>query len=146
MEKVNVVFIRVDHNRRVFQESDPGTVDINSDGKVNDIILEAGKYDPSLQAIPLKKIQVYKLKTPIAALPMRGTRSTDSKKAAFENLSDQIKQFGVTSDHLDFLRQSQPVSVFEKRSDDHITAIIYHPPLDDDCEHSVHVFASRAAC
>ena len=84
MGKVKIFYIRVDSKRGIFMGSNPGIAKLDEGDDVQDIILEAAKYDPSLQAIPLKKIEVYKLKTPIAALPRRGTRSTDPKKAAFQ--------------------------------------------------------------
>ena len=159
MKKIEVNYIRVDDKKGIFLLDDPGTVDIHSDGKVKDIILEVQKDNIGLQAIPVDNFKVYRLKTPIAIFPVQtsegpgaSTKSEDSKKEKatgtettqskgldpLEDLKNQIEMHGVTHchDYLELLPKVQDVSVFEKCPKKHITAIVYHPWLAGDCEYS----------
>lgn len=141
---LEVSYIRVDHNRKIFQASDPGLVEVGSKGKVKDIVLQAREDMPSLKAFNMDKIHVYELREPMKPLPLQRSGATTRRSAgenaknepirkAFKDLEDQIKHFGTETDFLDRVRLSDPLDgIFETRLG-FITAVIYHPVIPEDC-------------
>lgn len=141
---LEVSYIRVDHNRKIFQASDPGLVEVGSKGKVKDIVLQAREEKPMLKEIAMDKIHVYKLREPMKPLPLQRSGATTRRSAgenaknepirkAFKDLEDQIKHFGTETDFLDQVRLSDPLDgIFETRLG-FITAVIYHPVIPEDC-------------
>lgn len=141
---LEVSYIRVDHNRKIFQASDPGLVEVGSNGKVKDIVLQAREDEVGLKNLSMSKIKIYKLKTPLKPLPLQRSGATtrrsageDAKnepiKKAFKDLEDQISHFGIETDFLDQVRLSDPLDgIFEARLG-YITAVINHPVIPEDC-------------
>lgn len=141
---LEVSYIRVDRNRKIFQASDPGLVEVGSNGKVKDIVLQVREDKPALKALEMDKIHVYRLREPLKPLPLQRSGATTRRSAgedaknepirkAFKDLEDQIKHFGTETDSLDRVRLSDPLDgIFETRLG-FITAVIYHPVIPEDC-------------